>query len=193
MILSVRLFAPLLLMMAPLALAHFPAGTPDASCTGPSMTHDYGAPAARVGGPATDGCRFGGDTEKEYMIGGAVLAVDDAALTCWGIAPHHPAKPTVHVADVALQGDVRFMVTADWAPEGEEARFPCGDNVVDPCDPEDPLEASGIGCNPRDGAVFVSAKEGAPENSVVVPFAPGQSGVYVVLVGPGTQGHVWTT
>lgn len=48
------------MLLAPLALAHDPAGTPDHFCTGPTPVHDYGAPApgwARRGAPpqAMDG------------------------------------------------------------------------------------------------------------------------------------------
>ena len=212
------------LLAVPLALAHEPAGTPDRFCTGPTLTHDYGAGPGNLIWNYQDGnlqecgytATFDGtitdlegnevadlcdpirpicdadrtadwDHELEYANGGAVFAARDPASTdCWDIPAHHSEFPTVYAKDVVLGSSVEVAVTSNWAPTGLDAQFPCGDNVVDPCDPTNPAEVPDVTCNPRDQRVRGNGS-GTP-----VPFSAGQDGAYDVFVGPGFGGHVMT-
>ena len=159
------------------------------------------------------------DHELEYANGGAVFAARDPASTdCWDIPAHHLEFPTIWVQDNVFGGWMDFFVTTDYAPTGQDALFPCGDNVSDWCDPTDPAEVPDVTCNPRDQEQYCPAPAwpGAwplteddppqPANPLLppppfptypgcsIPFPAGQDGAYNVFIGVGhTAGHVWST
>lgn len=197
------------------ALAHVPAGTPDPACLGNVKTHDYGTPATGHHlGPPQDGC-VTRDDEPEFAAGGAYFAAGAAALDCRGIVPHHGAggSITVYASDSFSHGSIALTVISDWAREDDPTAPPCGDRVFEWCDPTDPAEVPGVTCNPRDQrkhcpapswpySWLLDGQQVPPTNvampappeprACTVPFGPGQDGMYLVYVGPGLQGHVWS-
>jgi hypothetical protein len=206
---SALLSAALLALLAPQAHSDPGLGAPKTFCENDDdkLHHGYLAATTHQGGPAspevvqghTDGsalaqdrqhnywCQWtdtGFDDHEEFALGGAVLAggISGRSENCLGVAGHHFFLwwPTIHVHDAVLGEGVEFWVLADWAPEGADVAFPCGDGIVEPCTGE-----PGEVCNPRDDAVNAIG-------SAVPLFNAGADGSYVVLV-EGTSGHVWTT
>lgn len=133
------------------------------------------------------------DGDLEFAQGGAVLAVNSGSgnsgsVACWGMNGHHSS--TITVTDAALGGNVAWSVTADWAPTGQDSLFPCGDSLIDACDPTDPTEIPDVTCNPRDGELDVPAAGlGSIDSTATPSFGAGQDGTYNVFV-QGTAGHI---
>lgn len=143
------------------------------------------------------------DGHKEFAYGGALLhaetgdGVSGGSLACHGEVAHHEVIPTVVVEDAVVghAGAIFFVVTADYSRPGfEPADGPdCGDNLVEVCNPADPVDQFEQLCNPRDQAVVGISGVAGWGASVDVTFAPGADGTYNVFVGQGgTVGHIYT-
>ena len=101
-------------LVAPLAMAHTPAGTPDRFCTGPTKTHDYGAPATgRLIWNYQDGNLQECGTTQEFQI--AQICVDDAIPeSCIPVCENGPVSNE-------LQTLCDSDRTADWDRDLEYA------------------------------------------------------------------------
>lgn len=143
--------------------------------------------------PATAGPTPGGphpmpplDHDHRFGPGdfGDVLPVTQNAVACLGLTPDHSVNPTVRVQDRLLGGSVAFSVFSDWARVDDPTQPPCGDQLVETCDPTDPAETPGVTCNPLDvDAYFPAPPAGsALFNQGQVEFGPGQDGTYKVVV-----------
>jgi hypothetical protein len=146
------------------------------------------------------------DGHKDFAYGGAFLHADSGdgvssgSVACHGAEGHHETYPTVVVEDVVLGDDslLFFVVTADYSRAGfEPAEGPdCGDNLVEVCNPADPVDQFEQLCNPRDQAIVGLSGHDIANGTrgVSVPFPPGVDGTYNVFVGQGgTLGHIFTT
>lgn len=93
-----------------------------------------------------------------------------------------------------MGGAVSFHVYSDWSRSNVAGFSPCGDGVVEECDPYDPGEIPDVTCNSRDQEATFPAQPLLSEfNAGIVDFSPGQDGAYLVIVGAGnTGGHIWT-
>lgn len=169
----------LLLLVAPLAWAHSPSGTPKAYCE-PAVehvVHDYGQSNSFGAGPRTDGAAAIpcqgltlGDGHYEFASGGAHLQSGGSAAGCLpaGAVVDHDVHPRINVWDETLSnavGEVWFEVWADMLNNLPPSGGPnCGDGLVD----------YGTLCK-----------------DVCTPtFPPGLDGEYWVFVY-GTHGHIW--
>ena len=172
------------LAAAPFAYAHEPAGTPDPACEWGLGPHDYGAPAARVVGPAVDGAAARhcnewfaptGDDHDEFAAGGAwILAygghavpsgdanVPSGSWYCLGRGADHSAYGPFRVEDASGVAGVRFRVSVDA---------------------HDAL-GNGDGCGDLQDDRFADCVD-----ACAVTFAPGLDGAYRVSVA-GAAGHV---
>lgn len=184
---SLFVLAAAALVAAPFAIAHAPAGTPDASCEWGLGPHDYGAPGG-VLGPRVDGAEgvycnepvFSptGDDHDEFAVGGAWIVArsgdgrpsadpDDpsGSLVCIGRWADHAPHGPFRVEDVSGVAGIPFRVSAD---------------TVD-------LTGLGGGCGDFMDDVFVDCID-----ACAAPFAPGLDGTYRVRVF-GTAGHVFAS
>lgn len=172
------------LLVAPVAMAHEPAGTPKDYCDlHETQLHDYGPPAAgaALAGFIDGGIRCAFDTEgrlydghSEFAFGGAWILVCDqtalrtcpdaaagGSLVCFGERAHHHYGPLIkfEVEDVILGTTVAYHVAVDNV---DLTGGDCGDGLSD---------------------------EAAPCTGKVADLAPGLDGAYHVFV-TGTRGHV---
>lgn len=159
------------------------------------QTDDFFVGYAHTAIPRHDGSRgfsfFScplGDGHFEFAIGGALLSgmggsANGGSETCLGEVPHHSWLnwPTIYVEDAVFGTGVDFTVLSDWPNAGQEALFPCGDGILEPC----PVGGPNSGCNPADEWIYGFG------GSVQAPFDVGANGAYYVFV-EGTSGHVWT-
>lgn len=180
-----------LALVAPLALAHNPAGSPKNYCEAPFEwnTHDYG-PLANgqfvfigVDGNQAGDCNGDGipgdyDGHHEWASGGAFLLAENnpgpggpGTIACFNEPAHHPYFGPITVIDAGPSPYVGFYVAVDTV--SILSTSPCGDNI------DDMWEI----CY---GTCFVT-------------FPPGLDGSYHVRVGvpyegsgAGTQGHVFS-
>lgn len=126
------------------------------------------------------------DAHSEFAVGGAVLAGEGGlggAVQCLGEIPHHAGAwwTTIYVQDSLLGNAIDFTVVSDWPRAGQEALFPCGDGILEPC----PDGGTTSGCNPNDEWTYGFG------GSVSPLFGVGANGAYYVFI-EGTTGHVWT-
>jgi hypothetical protein len=180
-----------LLLAAPLAYAHDPAGTPKNYCEDPSEwgVHDYAPPSTgrliflgqdgNIAGDCDgDGIVADFDGHLEFAFGGGWLTAADVDPACNVETAHHPVFGPISVTDVVLGNTVVFRVASDTV------------NLVPPTDPAAP-----------DCGDFVADNVTNCVGSCTVTFPPGLDGTYPIFVGfvhqdapgeaaVGTGGHI---
>lgn len=172
---------PIVLALAvfatPLALAHFPDGTPKEFCemAVDTYVHDYGPSNLALAAGYRDGNVLGdcnGDTipldfdgHAEWGPGAARLSSDTGdgatfgSLFCYGEVGHHASPPLIDVTDVVVGAPVSFVVGVD--------------------------QTGGCG-------TFLITQSVSCVSSCTPPFGPGTDGVYYVFVVGAQAGHVYS-
>ena len=198
-----------LVAAVPMTFAHSPAGTPKNYCE-PVVEwnlHDFAVGRSDVlvfygydGNLAdcnNDTVPYDFDGHQEWAYGGGWLLASenlqtpeqDGATNCFGAIAHHPVFPTVYVSEATTGNGIAFQVGIDWPMGGGDpdpsTPYACGDGIVDPCNPLDPLEIDDQTCEANDRLLA-----GVGSLSLT-GFLPGQDGSYIVFVD-NAAGHFWT-